>query len=81
MKTLEWTILGSWGDDESACIEWNMTGRPKLGPELSVDGMSRVAAKNGRITNHRDYWDLGELAASAVPGGPRILRALMRPFA
>ena len=81
MKYLEWTILGSWGDDESAVLEWNMTGRPKLGPEFSVDGMSRVAARGGRITQHRDYWDLGELAASGVLGGQRILRALLKPFA
>lgn len=83
MKTLEWTILGTWSnaDDESACIEWNMTGKPKLGPVFSVDGMSRVTARAGRVTQHRDYWDLGELAASGVPGGQKILRTLLRPFA
>jgi hypothetical protein len=81
MKYLDWTILGTWGDDETAVLEWNMTGRPKLGPEFSVDGMTRVVARSERITQHRDYWDLGELAASGVPGGQRILHALLKPFA
>jgi hypothetical protein len=81
MKTLEWTILGTWGDDESACLEWNMKGRPKLGPELSVDGMTRISAIGGRITQHRDYWDLGELIASGIPFGPRVLRTVLRPIA
>ena len=81
MKSLEWTILGTWGDDESACLEWNMKGRPKLGPEFSVDGMTRVSAKDGRITQHRDYWDLGELIASGLPYGPRVLRTVLRPIA
>ena len=81
MKTLEWTILGSWGDEESAVLEWNMKGRPKLGPEFSVDGMTRVSARSGRITQHRDYWDLGELIASGLPFGPRVLRTVLRPIA
>lgn len=81
MKTLEWSILGAWGDDESATLEWTMRGKPKLGPRVEVDGMTRVRARDGKIYDHRDYWDLGELAASGLPGGKRVLRAVLRPFA
>lgn len=81
MKTLEWTILGAWDGEDSACLEWNMTGRPKLGPELSVDGMTRVRARDGKLVHHRDYWDLAELGTSALPQGNRLLRAVLKPFA
>jgi len=81
MRTLDWTIRGAWGDDESATVEWTMRGKPKLGPHVEVDGMTRVRARDGKVFDHRDYWDLGELAASGLPGGQRVLRAVLRPFA
>lgn len=81
MRTLEWSILGAWDGEDSACLEWNMRGKPKLGPEFSVDGMTRVKLLEGKIVHHRDYWDLAELGLSAVPHGQRILRAALRPLA
>lgn len=81
MKFLEWTIRGAWGDDEAATLEWTMRGKPKLGPTVEVDGMSRVRAREGKIVDHRDYWDLAELAASGIPYGQRALYAVLRPFA
>jgi hypothetical protein len=81
MRSLAWEIRGGWDGEGSAVIEWTMRGRPKLGPEFAVEGTSRVRAREGRVYDHRDYWDLGELFASGLPGGDRVLRALLRPFA
>lgn len=81
MRWLEWTLKAAKGDDEVVFLEWTMTGKTKLGPRIEVDGMTRARARGGRIFDHRDYWDLGELVASALPGGRRILRAVLSPIA
>jgi hypothetical protein len=81
MRTLEWTIETVRGDDSDLFLEWKMRGTTNLGPRVQVDGVTRARARDGRIVDHRDYWDLGELVASAVPGKPRLLRAIVRPFA
>ena len=62
-------------------LEWTMRGTTKLGLKVKVDGMTRARARDGRIYDHRDYWDLGELMASSVPGGQRILHTVLSPFA
>jgi hypothetical protein len=54
---------------------------PKFGPEIRVDGATHLRAKNGRVFYHRDYWDLGEMFASAIPGGHAALRFLLKPLA
>ena len=81
MKTLSWEIVLAKGDETHAVLEWTMRGKPKFGPGVKVEGMTRALARDGLIYDHRDYWDLGELAASALPGGQRILRAVLSPFA
>ena len=81
MQTLAWDIHGAIGDDAYAIVEWTMRGKPKLGPSIAVDGATRVRARGGRIIDHRDYWDLSELAASSVSFGERMRRTLLRPLA
>lgn len=81
MKRLEWQVHLAHGDATRAVLEWSMRGATKLGVPVKVDGMTRAIARDGRIVDHRDYWDLGELAASPIPGGQRILHALLSPFA
>ena len=81
MKAVTWVIHRTLGDEELVVLEWTMTARPKIGPKVTVDGMTRASAKDGRIVDHRDYWDLGELVTSPLPGGVRILHALLSPFA
>jgi hypothetical protein len=73
MRSLEWSIRTAKGDDAEVFLEWTARGKTKLGLKVSVDGMTRAQARNGRIYDHRDCWDLGELIASSVPGGKRIL--------
>lgn len=81
MKSLEWTVNAAKGDDEIVFLEWTMHGSMKLGPKMKVDGTTRARVRGGRVFDHRDYWDLGELMVSAVPGGQRILHTLLSPFA
>ena len=81
MRGLTWDVVSVHGDEHEAVLEWTMTGVLRLGPQLQVSGVTRVRARGGLIVDHRDYWDLGEMFASAVPGGQRLLQLLRRPFA
>ncbi len=81
MKSLDWRIHAAFGDGHIALIEWTMIGKPRFGPEVTVDGATRVQARDGRVVDHRDYWDLSELAASIVPFGERVRHALLKPLA
>lgn len=81
MRKLEWEILGQGGDDDRAFIEWTMKCAPKMGPAVEVSGVTRVRARGGKIVDHRDYWDVGELVASALPGGMKVLHLFRKPLA
>jgi ketosteroid isomerase-like protein len=81
MRSLAWTITLAEGSEDVALLEWTMRGVAKPGVKFQVDGMTRARARDGKVIDHRDYWDLGELALSPLPGGARLLRAMLSPFA
>jgi hypothetical protein len=81
MRSLRWTIRGVTGDDTYAILEWSVRGTTTFRLPLAVDGTTVVRARNGRIYDHRDYWDLGEMFASPLPFGRRLLYLLRRPLA
>ena len=80
-KELSFEIHRTSGDDALCFLVWTARFVPKFGPRMEVEGVSELEAKDGLVVRHRDYWDLGELAASSIPGGRRILAAILRPFA
>jgi steroid Delta-isomerase len=81
MRRLEWSVVSACGDESEAFLEWTMHGAPKMGPAVELSGVTRVRARDGLIVDHRDYWDMGELFASALPGGQRLLRLVRAPLA
>jgi ketosteroid isomerase-like protein len=80
-RELSFTVDRVVGDDAEFFITWHMRLRPKVGPLFELDGVSHLRAEDGKIRHHRDYWDLAALFASAIPGGRRILRTLLKPLA
>lgn len=69
------------GDDDEFFVTWRMTLKPKVGPRFEVDGVSHLRTEDGKVRSHRDYWDLAELFASAIPGGRAMLALVLRPIA
>jgi hypothetical protein len=80
-RELSFAVQHVTGDDQAFFVTWHMRFRPKVGPLFEVEGVSHLMSEGGKVRWHRDYWDLATLAASAVPGGERILRALLKPLA
>ncbi len=79
-RRLDWEVRAMQGDDTEVFLEWTMRGSPKLGPGMTLEGATRATARDGKIVAQRDYWDFGELLASAVPGGQRLLYLLRGPL-
>ena len=80
-RELSFIVERATGDDTEFFVTWHMKLRPKVGPLFEVDGVSHLRTLGGKVTIHRDYWDLAAFFASAVPGGQRILRMLLKPLA
>lgn len=78
-RELRFEVDPPTGDEACFYLHWTLHMRPRLGPRLAVEGVSRLRARAGRVFEHVDYWDLGELFASPV-GGQRLVHALFRPF-
>ncbi|MDI9245443.1 nuclear transport factor 2 family protein [Marinobacter sp. CHS3-4] len=52
------------------CIPWIMRLRHKRirsGKQVNVDGISQLAIHNGKVTHHRDYFDVGQLLYENLP--------------
>lgn len=81
-KEVRFQVRDSTGDDILFYLHWTMRFVPRLGPALSVEGVSRIRAEDRRVVEHIDYWDLGELFTSALPGatGRKLLHLVFKPF-
>jgi hypothetical protein len=49
-------------------VAWTMRFSPKLGPTMTISGISHVCARDGKIIMHRDCFDAASGLVSAVPG-------------
>lgn len=57
-------------DQQQAAVYWTMQLRhPKLksGQLILVDGHSQLTYQQGKITHHRDYFDLGSMLYEQLP--------------
>ncbi len=80
-RELSFSVESVVGDDTEFFVTWHMRLRPKMGPLFEVDGVSHLRTEGGKVRSHRDYWDLGALFASAIPGGQELLRLVLKPLA
>jgi hypothetical protein len=80
-RELSFDVTSAGGSDEEIFIVWTMRATPKIGPRIAVEGITQAKMRRGLVVYHRDFWDLGELFASAVPGGHAALRILLKPLA
>lgn len=65
-------VSGDW-----AAVPWLMYLRHKRirrGQEISVDGISRLQIRDGKVCYHRDYFDAGQLLYENLPLVGRIIR-------
>jgi steroid delta-isomerase len=61
---------------DQAFLTWQMDYRYRLGPAFTIDGISHLRLRGGKVVEHRDYWDALSTAVGVVPGARNIYRTL-----
>lgn len=59
---------------------WTLHYAPKLGPTLTIGGVTHARVRDGRIVEHRDYWDLLSSVVDVIPGATRVYKSVMARF-
>jgi len=54
---------------------WVLDYRPKVGPALTIPGVTYARIVDGLIVEHRDYWDLLSAVMDAFPMAGPLYRA------
>jgi hypothetical protein len=73
-----------WLKDDSCMLTWTMSYQhPKLnsGNVIAVKGASRLEFKQGKVINHRDYFDGGALLYEHIPLLNRVIFFLKKRLA
>lgn len=70
VKHCQFDISDTYECDDKAFLYWTMHyAHPKLasGKTISVEGHSKLVFKEGKIINHRDYFNVGEMLYKHIP--------------
>ena len=70
VKHCQFDISDTYECDDKAFLYWTMHyAHPKLasGRTISVEGHSKLVFKEGKIINHRDYFNVGEMLYKHIP--------------
>jgi hypothetical protein len=62
-------------------LAWKLTLVTRVGPTVTLPGVTHARTHDGKITWQRDHWDLASALAHAFPGGGAIYRRLTSFFA
>lgn len=57
-------------DGQNVCVPWIMRLRHRRirgGHQVNVDGISQLTIQDGKVSSHRDYFDVGQLLYENLP--------------
>jgi len=82
------SIVFDWQEEavtsDGAFVRWNMTFKHpvlKSGSPVQVSGATFLSIKNGRVSEHRDYFDAGEMLYEHIPALGYVIRKLKKRLA
>lgn len=82
INEVNYTFINTVLSNETAYIEWRMTfSHPKIagGKKISVPGASRLTFDDeGKVSYHRDYFDLGVMVYENIPMLGRLVKHIKR---
>jgi hypothetical protein len=76
-RKLDITVEDVAEQDGVLFASWRMHFAPRLGPEMTLEGVSHLRLREGRIVSQRDHFDIAGGVASAVPGLSSLYRAVL----
>ena len=79
-RSIAFDVSSSLVEGDRIALAWRMDIAWKVGPAMSVEGMTHLRVTDGKIVDHRDYWDLLGAVADAVPLAGPVWRAIAARF-
>lgn len=72
VKEMRFDDLELVGDEPHFMLSWECTITPRFGPTIRTRGVTEFRSHEGRVTFHRDHWDVLGAVANSMPGIGRI---------
>lgn len=77
VRSLEIDVVDLVEGETSFFVAWTMRLTPRVGPAVSVDGVTHVRHRDGKIVEQRDHFDMAGSALDALPGVGAAYRSIV----
>lgn len=77
VRSLEIDVVDLVEGERSFFVAWTMRLTPRVGPAVSVDGVTHVRHRDGKIVEQRDHFDMAGSALDALPGVGAAYRTIV----
>jgi hypothetical protein len=77
-RSIEVRALDLAEGDGSFFLAWTMRVAGRIGPAVTIDGVTHARTRGGKIVEQRDHFDLAGSALGAIPGVSSAYRFLVR---
>jgi limonene-1,2-epoxide hydrolase len=71
-RSVEMELVDMVEREDGFFAAWKMRVAPRFGPTVTLEGTTYAKVSNGRITYHRDYFDVAGSLLSMVPVLPGL---------
>jgi ketosteroid isomerase-like protein len=78
VKELRFEMRGLAQEGDQIFLAWLMVVRPKVGPEVRIEGVTQCTLRDGKVAVHRDYWDLVGSLMEMIPLAGTVYKAAVR---
>jgi hypothetical protein len=78
VRSLDVRVVDLVEGESSFFAAWTMVVTGRVGPEVTVAGVTHARTRDGKIVEQRDYFDLAGSAFGAIRGVSSAYRALVR---
>jgi ketosteroid isomerase-like protein len=80
-RQLRIEVLDHAEQGDRAFITWRMWFAPRWGRGITIEAVSHLRLREGRVVEQRDYWDLVDSLVSRLPWASRAYHGFMRRVA
>jgi len=66
-RVLKFSVHDKVESPDAIFLSWTLDYGARWMPQMKFEGVTRIKLRDGKISEHRDYWDLVEGAFTTVP--------------
>lgn len=78
VKQIRFDMHALASSDDCIFMTWTMhVALATPATEMHIDGVTHITLRDGKVIDHRDYWDLVGSMVGAIPGVGSVYKALV----